>query len=79
MPYHAQNCLTALQAKEYAQQLAFAPIAFQAARSMLELNLLAELDKAGDKGLSAADLAEKTNLSEYAVKVVLDMGQGKHP
>lgn len=78
MPYHAQNCLTALQAKEYAQQLAFAPIAFQAARSMLELNLLAELDKAGDKGLSAADLAEKTNLSEYAVKVVLDMGLSCH-
>lgn len=78
MSYDAQNCLTALQAKEYAQQLAFAPIAFQAARSMLELNLLAELDKAGEAGLSAAELAGKTNLSEYAVKVVLDMGLSCH-
>lgn len=74
MPHHVHDCMTALQAKEYAQQLAFAPIAFQAARSMLQLNLLAELDQAGLQGLSAVQLAEKTSLSEYAVKVLLDMG-----
>ncbi len=74
MPHHAHDCMTALQAKEYAQQLAFAPIAFQAARSMLQLNVLAELDQAGPLGLSAEQLAEKAGLSEYAVKVLLDMG-----
>lgn len=78
MPHHAQDTFTALQAKEYAQQLAFAPIAFQAARSMLQLNLLAELDRAGELGLTAEQLAEYTGLSEYAVKVVLDMGLSCH-
>ena len=66
MPHHVHDRMTALQAKEYAQQLAFAPIAFQAARSMLQLNLLAELDQAGKQGLSAGQLAEKAGLAEYA-------------
>lgn len=78
MSQHAHDELTALQAKEYAQQLAFAPIAFQAARSMLQLNLLSALDQAGKQGLTAEQLADKTNLSEYAVKVVLDMGLSCH-
>lgn len=78
MPHHTHDNFTALQAKEYAQQLAFAPIAFQAARSMFKLNLLTELDQAGEQGLSAEQLAEKTGLSEYAVKVVLDMGLSCH-
>lgn len=78
MPHHTHDSLTALQAKEYAQRLAFAPIAFQAARTMLQLDLLAELDLAGMQGLSAEQLAEKTSLSEYAVKVLLDMGLSCH-
>lgn len=78
MSQHAHDGLTALQAKEYAQQLAFAPIAFQAARSMLQLNLLSALDQAGKQGLTAEQLADKASLSEYAVKVVLDMGLSCH-
>ncbi|MDY0250023.1 MAG: methyltransferase [Pseudomonas sp.] len=78
MSHHAHDGLTALQAKESAQRLAFAPIAFQAARTMLQLNLLAELDQAGKQGLTAEQLAEKASLSEYAVKVLLDMGLSCH-
>ncbi len=59
MSHHAHDRMTALQAKEYAQQLAFAPIAFQAARSMLQLNLLAELDQAGKQGSALVSLPRK--------------------
>lgn len=66
--------LTALQAKEQAQKLAFAPIAFQAAQSLRELGILAVLDEAGAPGLSALQVAERSGVSEYGVKVLLDMG-----
>lgn len=67
--------LSALQAKEQAQKLAFAPIAFQAARSLQELGILAVLDEADAKGLSASEIAARSGISEYGVKVLLDMGQ----
>lgn len=66
--------LTALQAKEQAQKLAFAPVAFQAARSLQTLGILAILDAAGSEGLGAEQIAERSGVSEYGVKVLLDMG-----
>lgn len=74
MSRYAEDTLTALQAKEQAQKLAFAPIAFQAAQSLRELGILAVLDEAGAAGLSAAQVAERSGVSEYGVKVLLDMG-----
>lgn len=46
MSWYEKDTLTALQAKEQAQKLAFAPIAFQAARSLGELGVLSVLDTA---------------------------------
>ena len=48
--WYQEDPLTALQAKEEAQKLAFAPIAFQAALSLRDLGILAVLDAAGDDG-----------------------------
>lgn len=74
MPHHAQDNLTAMQAKELAQYLAFAPIAFQAARSLLRLGILEALDAAGKQGCDVAALAQQTGVDEYGVQVLLDMG-----
>ena len=74
MSSYEQDSLTALQAKEQAQKLAFAPIAFQAALSLRELGLLDVLDHAGVDGLSAREIATRSGVSEYGVKVLLDMG-----
>ncbi|OAJ94891.1 methyltransferase [Vibrio bivalvicida] len=63
----------ALEAKSEAQKLSFAPIVFQTARTLRDLGILSALDKAGEKGLSAVELAQKTQVSEYGVKVLLDM------
>ena len=73
MSWYEDDTLTALQAKEQAQKLAFAPIAFQAARSLDELGILAVLDSAAD-GLDTATIAERSGVSEYGVGVLLDMG-----
>ncbi|KLN64950.1 methyltransferase [Vibrio sp. VPAP30] len=63
----------ALEAKSEAQKLSFAPIVFQTARTLRDLGILSALDKAGEKGLSAVELAQQTQVSEYGVKVLLDM------
>ncbi|EOD80582.1 SAM-dependent methyltransferase [Grimontia indica] len=71
-PYNALN------AKTEAQKLAFAPIVFHAARTLRDLGVLAALDDAGSQGLNAAAIAGKTGVSEYGVKVLLDMAVSAH-
>lgn len=68
----------ALQAKTEAQKLAFAPIVFQTARSLRELGILSVLEQSGKKGLSAQQIAQHTQVSEYGVKVLLDMAISAH-
>lgn len=63
----------ALEAKTEAQKLSFAPIVFQTARTLRDLGILSALDKAGEKGLNAVEIAQQTQVSEYGVKVLLDM------
>lgn len=63
----------ALEAKTEAQKLSFAPIVFHTARTLRDIGVLAALDKAGSKGLTAEQIAQETGVSEYGVKVLLDM------
>ncbi len=64
---------TALQAMYDAQKIAFAPIMFQAAKSLRDLGIL-EVIKNNRKGISINDIAEKLNLSVYGVKVLVEAG-----
>ena len=66
--------LSAFQAVSNAQKLAFSPIAFQASIALLRLGVLAAVAETGENGASAAELAERLQLSEYGVRVLLDMG-----
>lgn len=63
----------AFEAKTEAQKLSFAPIVFHTARTLRDLKILEKLDEAGRKGLSVDEIAEKTSVSEYGIKVLLDM------
>ncbi|NOH78750.1 class I SAM-dependent methyltransferase [Vibrio sp. RE86] len=63
----------ALEAKTEAQKLSFAPIVFHTARTLRDIGVLAALDKAGSQGLTAEQIAQETGVSEYGVKVLLDM------
>ena len=64
---------SALQAKYDAQKIAFAPIMFQAAKSLRDLGILETLKK-NKKGLTVPEVAEKTDMPEYGVKVLLEAG-----
>lgn len=66
--------ISAVDAKYEAQKIAFAPFAFQAAKSMRELGILKLLDEAGDEGISREDLSAELELSEYALSCLIEMG-----
>lgn len=70
--------LTALEAIAAAQQLAFAPLAFQATSVMRDRGVLAALAKAVPDGLGIDDVASATGLSTYATRVLLEAGLGLH-
>lgn len=60
-----------LQAQRAAQEIAFAPFVFQVSRMMVKLGVLDALaDNPG--GLTGRQIEEKTGLSGYAVKVLLE-------
>lgn len=65
--------LSAMKAKFEAQKLSFAPVAFQCARVLRENGILKAVSDAGKTGITAQELHEKTGVSVYGVKVLLDM------
>ncbi|MEZ8083068.1 methyltransferase [Enterovibrio norvegicus] len=67
------DTISAFDAKTEAQKLAFAPIVFHTARTLRDLGILKALDDTGAEGLDAVHLSEVTGVSEYGVKVLLDM------
>lgn len=64
---------SAYQAQLDAQKLAFAPIMFQAAKSLRDLEIL-KLVYESRTGITIEEVAEKLNLSVYGVKVLLEAG-----
>ena len=54
--------IRAVDAKFEAQKIAFAPLAFQAIRAMLELGIMKSIEDAGDEGISRKELAEKIGI-----------------
>lgn len=76
--YNKPHQISAFQAKFEALKLSFAPVVFQASYALLKLGVLAELSKHGEAGATAPVIAQNLNLSEYGVKVLLDVGLSCH-
>lgn len=71
--------LSALQALEAAQRLAFAPLAFQASAVLRDRGILAAIAAADpDEGVTIDEVAAATGLSVYAIRVLLEAGLGLH-
>jgi ubiquinone/menaquinone biosynthesis C-methylase UbiE len=68
--------LTALEAKERAQWIAFAPFVFQATRALRDSGILAALETASTAGLSQAQVVEQVGLPDYGVRVLLEAALG---
>ena len=74
--YYLEDSLRAVDAKFEAQKIAFAPIAFQAARALRDTGILEAVSESGDAGCTIREIAKKLALSEYGVGVLLEMGLG---
>ena len=78
MEKFSKDSLHAIDAKFEAQKIAFSPLSFQAIRALLELNILQIINDSGEKGITVEELVQKTNLSEYGIKVLTEMAIGMH-
>jgi len=76
MDFFEQDHRSAVEAREYAQFLAFGPISFQAARALVKLGLLAAVEKSRRQGITVAEAATETGLSVYGARVLLEAGLG---
>jgi hypothetical protein len=68
---YAKEKLSALQAQRLAQEIAFAPVVFQISRLMVKFGIL-QLLLDNRNGLTMEEIARKTGLSLYAVKILLE-------
>lgn len=76
MDFFNKETKTALQAKEAALSLAFAPIAFQATRALRDMGILQAVSDSRSNGITIEEILEKVTLSRYAVRVLLEAGLG---
>lgn len=76
MNFFASDKLNALQAKEKAQWIAFAPVIFQATRVLRDTGILDALSKAGDKGLTQQEVEQTVTISSYGARVLLEASLG---
>lgn len=68
---YGKERLTALQAQRLAQEIAFGPIIFQVSRLMVKFGIFQLLDD-HKEGLTMEEIADKTGLSLYGVKVLVE-------
>ncbi len=68
--YTQEQC-SAREAQRLAEYIAWGPVIFQVSRLMVKWGILEELRDSMD-GLTLAELQQKTNLSEYALKILLE-------
>lgn len=68
---YTREQLSAREAQRQAEYIAWAPVIFQVSRLMLKYGILDMLRDSND-GLTISELQEKTNLSRYALKILLE-------
>jgi len=76
MEFFKKETRSALEAIEYAQWIAHAPMVFQATRVMRDSGILQVIMDAGKKGITLEEVVEKVKLPHYGVRVLLESGLG---
>jgi ubiquinone/menaquinone biosynthesis C-methylase UbiE len=76
MNFFSKDKVSAFDAKDVAQWIAFGPVIFQAARVLRNTGILKELEESASEGLTLEEIAEKVKLSVYGVRVLLESGLG---
>jgi ubiquinone/menaquinone biosynthesis C-methylase UbiE len=75
MNFFSKEKLSALEAKEEAQRITFAPFVFQATRVLRNTGILATVE-AHREGISLEDLTAKVKLPAYGVRVLVEAALG---
>lgn len=75
MDFFKTDNLSALEAKEKAQWIAFAPAVFQSTRALRDTGILAAIEQSPE-GLTLRQIADKTNIPFYGVRVLVEAGLG---
>lgn len=68
---YCKERLSAIEAQRLAHEISFGPIVFEVSRLMIKFGILQMLTDSKD-GLTLEKIAEKTKLSDYAVKVMME-------
>ena len=68
---YSSERLSAREAQQRAEWIAFGPIVFQVSRLMLKFGIL-DMLRDSDEGMTIEEVAERTGLSVYAAKVLLE-------
>ena len=76
MDFFSKEPRTALEAKEYAQWIAFAPMVFQASRILRDSGILRQVEIARKTGITIEQIEEKVSMSHYGIRVLLEAGLG---
>ena len=76
MNFFSKDTRNALQAKEYAQQIAFAPMVFQATKVLRNSGILAAIKATRSNGITLDALVQKTGLPLYGTRVLVEAGLG---
>ncbi|MBA4239839.1 MAG: SAM-dependent methyltransferase [Sphingobacteriaceae bacterium] len=76
MNFFTKDTKSAFEAITNAQFIAFAPIVFQATKSLRDLGILAMVEGSGVNGVTLEEVYTKLKLSEYGVRVLLEAGLG---
>ena len=69
---YTKEQLSAVEAQRRAEFIAWGPAVFQSQRLMIKLGLLDLLRDCGEEGLTRTEIAERTGLSDYAAKCLLE-------
>ena len=67
---------SAFDAKCEAQRIAFAPVVFQACRTLRQAGILELVQRSGTQGLGLAEIVAGSRLPRYGVKVLMESGLG---
>ena len=76
MDFFTKSKQTSLEAIEYAQHIAFAPVVFQATRAIKNLGILGIIEDAAPKGLTLDEIVQKCGHSTYGTRVLVEAGLG---
>jgi 2-polyprenyl-3-methyl-5-hydroxy-6-metoxy-1,4-benzoquinol methylase len=76
MDFFKKETKTTLQAIEYAQLIAHAPMVFQASRILRDSGILQAVVEGGKDGIILEDIVSRVNMSHYGVRVLIESGLG---